>query len=136
MTLDDPALLEQAVSDPVFFLDSIDEPCIIDESQLAPGILSYVKMRVDADRKVNGRFVFTGSQQFGVIRNLGDSLAGRVALLDLRPFSVGEMKDATPLNGGLELFSARTKTKIFFSSSRKAKILTAGIHRSISRIKI
>jgi len=80
VTLDDPAVLEQAHSDPVYFLDSLGERCIIDEIQLAPGILSYVKMRVDADRSRNGRFVFTGSQQFGMIRNLGDSLAGRIAL--------------------------------------------------------
>ena len=51
-------------------------------------------MRVDADRSRNGRFVFTGSQQFGMIRNLGDSLAGRIALLDLLPFAVEEMRQA------------------------------------------
>lgn len=104
MTLDDPAVLEQAISDPVFFLDSIGEPCIIDEIQLAPGILSYVKMRIDADRNRTGRFVFTGSQQFGMIRNMGDSLAGRIALLDLHPFSASEIKKAVPVKGGLELF--------------------------------
>lgn len=106
ITLDDPAALEQAISDPVFFLDSIGEPCIIDEIQLAPKLLSYVKIRVDANRNVNGRFVFTGSQQFGMIRNLGDSLAGRIALLDLHPFSVFEMQEAMYFKGGLELFNA------------------------------
>lgn len=104
ITLDDPAVLEQAISDPVFFLDSQGEHCIIDEIQLAPGILSYVKMRVDADRSRNGRFVFTGSQQFGMIRNLGDSLAGRIALLDLLPFAAGELQQTTEVTGGLELF--------------------------------
>ncbi|TAN38693.1 MAG: ATP-binding protein [Nitrospirae bacterium] len=104
VTLDDPAVLQQATSDPVFFLDSQGERCIIDEIQLAPGILSYVKMRVDADRSRNGRFVFTGSQQFGMIRNLGDSLAGRIALLDMLPFAAGELQQATDVAGGLELF--------------------------------
>lgn len=106
ITLDDPAVLEQAKSDPVYFLDSLGEQCIIDEIQLAPGILSYVKMRVDNDRSRNGRFVFTGSQQFGMIRNLGDSLAGRIALLDLLPFSASEMQQTATLTGGLELFAA------------------------------
>ncbi len=106
VTLDDPAVFEQAHSDPVYFLDSLGERCIIDEIQLAPGILSYVKMRVDADRSLNGRFVFTGSQQFGMIRNLGDSLAGRIALLDLLPFATCEMQQAAPVTGGLELFAA------------------------------
>lgn len=110
VTLDDPALLEQAHSDPVYFLDSLGERCIIDEIQLAPGILSYVKLRVDADRNRNGRFVFTGSQQFGMIRNLGDSLAGRIALLDLLPFAASEMQQATAITGGMELFVASCLT--------------------------
>lgn len=110
VTLDDPAVLEQAHADPVFFLDGLGERCIIDEIQLAPGILSYVKMRVDADRSRNGRFVFTGSQQFGMIRNLGDSLAGRIALLDLLPFAAGEMQQIVAVKGGLELFAASCLT--------------------------
>lgn len=110
VTLDDPVVLEQAHSDPVFFLDSLGEQSIIDEIQLAPGILSYVKMRVDADRSRNGRFVFTGSQQFGMIRNLGDSLAGRIALLDLLPFATDEMQQTESLSGGLELFAASCLT--------------------------
>lgn len=110
VTLDDPAVLEQAHSDPVYFLDSLGDHCIIDEIQLAPGILSYVKMRVDADRSRNGRFVFTGSQQFGMIRNLGDSLAGRIALLDLLPFAAGEMQQTATITGGLELFASSCLT--------------------------
>ena len=104
-TLDDPAVQGLAVTDPVFFLDSLGERAIVDEIQLAPGLLSYVKMRVDQDRSKNGRFVFTGSQQFGMIRNLGDSLAGRIALLDLLPFAAEEIRQATKARGGLELFS-------------------------------
>lgn len=110
VTLDDPASLEQAHSDPVYFLDSLGERCIIDEIQLAPGILSYVKMRVDADRSRNGRFVFTGSQQFGMIRNLGDSLAGRIALLDLLPFAAEEMQQTKAVTGGLDLFATSCLT--------------------------
>ena len=106
VTLDDPAVREQSVDDPAYFLDSLGERCIIDEIQLAPGILSYVKMRVDANRSLNGRFVFTGSQQFGMIRNLGDSLAGRIALLDLFPFAAEELQQAVPADTGLELFVA------------------------------
>jgi predicted AAA+ superfamily ATPase len=110
VTLDDPAVLAQAHADPVYFLDSLGERCIIDEIQLAPEILSYVKMRVDTDRSRNGRFVFTGSQQFGMIRNLGDSLAGRIALLDLLPFAAAEMQQAAPAKGGLELFATACLT--------------------------
>lgn len=103
ITLDDPFFREQAHSDPQLFLDSLGERAIIDEIQLAPDILSYVKMRVDANRSVKGRYVFTGSQQFGLIRNLSESLAGRIALLELLPLSVAEklrhleLPDATAL---------------------------------------
>ena len=110
VTLDDPAVLAQAHNDPVYFLDSLGDRSIIDEIQLAPGILSYVKMQVDAQRSRNGRFVFTGSQQFGMIRNLGDSLAGRIALLDLLPFAVEEFRQAIPADSGLELFATACLT--------------------------
>ncbi len=109
-TLDDPAVLQLAHTDPVYFLDSLGERSIIDEIQLAPGILSYVKMRVDAHRSRNGRFVFTGSQQFGMIRNLGDSLAGRIALLDLLPFAASELQQAVPMESGMELFATTCLT--------------------------
>ncbi|NVN99128.1 MAG: ATP-binding protein, partial [Geobacteraceae bacterium] len=110
VTLDDPVALAQAHSDPVYFLDSLGDRCIIDEIQLAPGILSYVKMRVDEDRSRNGRFIFTGSQQFGMIRNLGDSLAGRIALLDLLPFAALEMQQARATTGGMELYATACLT--------------------------
>lgn len=121
-TLDDPAVLEQALADPVYFLDSLGERCIIDEIQLAPGILSYVKMRVDADRSRNGRYVFTGSQQFGMIRNLGDSLAGRIALLDLLPFAAEEMQRAVFAKDGLALFSASCLTGAYPQLATTAEI--------------
>ncbi len=92
VTLDDPLSREQALSDPIFFLDSVGKRAIIDEIQLAPGLLSYVKIRVDNDRKTKGQYVFTGSQQFGLIKNLSDSLAGRIALLELLPFSITEKR--------------------------------------------
>lgn len=92
VTLDDPFFREQAHSDPLFFLDSLGSRAIIDEIQLAPGLLSYVKIRVDDLRDVKGQYVFTGSQQFGLIKNLSDSLAGRIALLELLPLSVAEKR--------------------------------------------
>lgn len=104
LTLDDPLRREQALSDPQFFLDSAGEKAIIDEIQLAPSLLSYVKMRIDAQRDVKGRYVFTGSQQFNMIRNLSDSLAGRVGLLDLLPFSVAEKKAVSAPRDAVEAF--------------------------------
>jgi predicted AAA+ superfamily ATPase len=60
---------------------------IFDEIQYVPELLSYIKMLIDNDRNKRGRFILTGSQQFNLIKNLGDTLAGRIALLTLLPFS-------------------------------------------------
>ena len=89
-TFDDPVTRQQAINDPLFFLDTVGENAIIDEIQYVPQILSYIKMWVDRHRDKKGVFVFTGSQQFTMIKNLGDSLAGRIGLLELLPFSVSE----------------------------------------------
>jgi hypothetical protein len=104
VSLDDPFFREQAHADPVFFLDSLGERAIIDEIQLAPGLLSYVKVRVDERRGVKGRYVFTGSQQFGLIKNLSDSLAGRIALLELLPLSVAEKRRHISIPDAMGLF--------------------------------
>ncbi|HAA04982.1 MAG TPA: hypothetical protein DCZ69_13160 [Syntrophobacteraceae bacterium] len=104
-TLDDPLARERASSDPAFFLDSLGERAIIDEIQYAPGLLSYVKMIVDQHREQRGRFVFTGSQQFAMIRNLGDTLAGRIVLLELLPFSVAEKRRGLDLADTLTAFT-------------------------------
>lgn len=80
------------MSDPNLFLDQGGTPLIVDEIQYAPELLSYVKIRIDENRNKKGRYLFTGSQQFHLIKNLGDSLAGRIALLDLLPFSLHEKR--------------------------------------------
>ena len=104
ITFDDPLTRDRAISDPQFFIDSLGEKTIIDEIQYAPGILSYVKMKIDRNRDKKGMYIFTGSQQFTMIKNLGDSLAGRIALLDLLPFSVDEKKDSAKLKTTLDYF--------------------------------
>jgi predicted AAA+ superfamily ATPase len=105
ITLDDPFLREQALSDPLLLLDSVGERVIIDEIQLAPGLLSYIKIRIDNNRERKGSYVFTGSEQFTMIRDLGDSLAGRIGLLDLLPFSIAEKSRAIDLPNSLTHFS-------------------------------
>lgn len=105
ITLDDPFLREQALSDPLLLLDSAGDRVIIDEIQLAPGLLSYIKMRIDSHRDRKGCYVFTGSEQFTMIRDLGDTLAGRIGLLDLLPFSVAEKQRAIDLPNTLSIFS-------------------------------
>ncbi|RPJ07379.1 MAG: ATP-binding protein [Spirochaetaceae bacterium] len=94
ITFDDPLERERAAADPNLFLEQMGDKIIIDEIQYVPELLSYIKIRIDENRGEYGRFVLTGSQQFSLMKNIGDSLAGRIAILELLPFSVTEMPEA------------------------------------------
>lgn len=91
ITFDDPLTRERAISDPKLFIDELKNKVIIDEIQYVPEILSYIKIAIDNKRQLKGSFLLTGSQQFTMIKNLGDTLAGRIALLELLPFSSSEI---------------------------------------------
>jgi hypothetical protein len=93
VSFDDPLTRQKAISDPKLFLENVREPTIFDEIQSAPGILSYLKILIDENRNKRGRFILTGSQQFNLIKNLGDTLAGRIALLTLLAFSKKEKRN-------------------------------------------
>lgn len=105
LSLDDPVTRERAASDPRLFLDTAGERIIIDEIQWAPHLMSYIKMDIDSQREKTGSYVFTGSQQFSLIKNLSDSLAGRIAILDLLPLSCQEKRLAIPLPTTLGAFT-------------------------------
>jgi len=89
VSLDELDIRSFAVQDPRGFLERYGSPLIIDEIQNAPQILSYIKSKIDSDRKP-GNWILTGSQQFPLMRNVSESLAGRVAVLTLLSFSQAE----------------------------------------------
>lgn len=94
VSFDDPVVREFAQEDPNGFLDSHqDQPLVLDEVQYVPKLFSYLKVRIDSQRARQGRFVLTGSQQFQMMRDVSDSLAGRVAVLELLPFGLEELGD-------------------------------------------
>ncbi|MGB5734503.1 MAG: ATP-binding protein [Thiohalocapsa sp.] len=91
VSFDDPLEREFARTDPNGFLRRFDErPALLDEVQYVPELLSYIKLRIDAAPGQLGRWLLTGSQQFALMQQLGESLAGRVAILELLPFSAVE----------------------------------------------
>lgn len=90
VSLDELDIRGFAIEDPKAFLGQFSAPVIIDEIQNAPELLSYIKAIVDKDRKA-GQWVLTGSQQFPLMRNVSESLAGRVAVLTLYPLSLEEI---------------------------------------------
>jgi hypothetical protein len=97
-SLDDPRVLELARNDPALFLQRYPGPVLIDEIQYAPGLLPHIKMAVDTDR-IPGRFWLTGSQQFHLMRDVSESLAGRVAVVRLLGLSRRE-QDQQGINAG------------------------------------
>jgi len=77
--------------DPVRFMQTYDNKVIFDEVQKVPELFEYIKDAVDNDRRNNGKYVITGSAQFHLIKNITESLAGRIGLLTLLPFQFSEM---------------------------------------------
>lgn len=90
VSLEDIDRREHAASDPRSFLAQFPDGAVLDEAQRAPALFSYLQTVVDADPR-RGRFVLTGSQQFGLRDGISQSLAGRVGLLELLPFALNEL---------------------------------------------
>ena len=88
-SLDDPILKEQIINDPRLFLKNNPEKLIIDEIQYAPSIFPYLKMKVDENRE-DGMYLMTGSQAFVLMKNVSETLAGRVGILELQGTSLRE----------------------------------------------
>lgn len=90
VTLDDLDARSLAQRDPALFLQTWPAPVIIDEIQYAPQLLSAIKIAVDREQR-NGLFWLTGSQKFELMRGITESLAGRVAIVDLLGLSQAEL---------------------------------------------
>lgn len=91
VTLDDPNLRLLAHDDPALFMQQFPPPLLIDEIQYAPQLLPYIKMAVDRQQQP-GAYWLTGSQQFAMMQGMTESLAGRVAIINLLGFSPGESR--------------------------------------------
>lgn len=89
-SLEDPDVRALATGDPRGFLSQFPDGAVLDEAQRVPELFSYLQTRVDGDGRM-GLFVLTGSQQFGLLEGISQSLAGRVGLLHLLPFALDEV---------------------------------------------
>jgi hypothetical protein len=94
LTLDDETVVEAARFDPVGFIRGLDR-AVIDEVQRAPQLLSAIKKSVDEDSRP-GRFILTGSANILTIPTASESLAGRMEVMELHPFSRGEIIRCAP----------------------------------------
>jgi hypothetical protein len=91
LTLDDRTTLDAALRDPDGFVQGLDGPAVIDEVQRAPDLLRAIKLVVDRARRP-GRFLLTGSAHVLTLAKVSETLAGRVAVHELRPFAWSELK--------------------------------------------
>lgn len=91
VNLEDISTRNQAVDDINGFLDNLGEKAIIDEVQNFPPILSTIQARVDDDKTL--RYILTGSNNFSLLHNSMQSLAGRASLFTVLPFSFSELND-------------------------------------------
>jgi predicted AAA+ superfamily ATPase len=94
LTLDDPILLQSALEEAGSFFKTTPPPVIVDEIQYAPNLFSYIKMSADESGK-KGQFFLTGSQQFKMMKNVSESLAGRIGIINLLGLSLREIKKDT-----------------------------------------
>ncbi|MDN5291946.1 MAG: uncharacterized protein PWQ06_2185, partial [Anaerophaga sp.] len=90
VSLEDPDIRLMATEDPRNFLKTYPEKAILDEVQRVPELFSYIQTHVDQLNK-EGIYLLAGSHNFLLMQNIGQSLAGRTALLKLLPFSHEEM---------------------------------------------
>lgn len=126
-------------ADPKGFLDQISTGLIIDEVQRYPEILSYIQVHID-EHFCPGKFILTGSQNLLVSEKIGQSLAGRVAVLTLFPLTIEELQTAGYREGNYQnailkgfypgLFDKKQTVRLFYTS-----YLQTYVERDVRSIK-
>ena len=94
VSFDDKNMRELAASNPGDFLKAFPGGAVIDEAQKVPELFDAIKLAVDTREYIPGKYILTGSSQFRLKENISDSLAGRVGLIKLLPFSIQELNKA------------------------------------------
>lgn len=127
VTLDDLDARNLAQKDPGLFVQTYTPPLIIDEIQYAPQLFSYIKLIVDKTRQ-NGLFWLTGSQKFHLMQGISESLAGRVAILDLLGLSQAE------LNGKATVSSPFLPDQLWIQNASQNNSVSAPLREIYQRI--
>ncbi len=112
VNLEDPDVRLRAREDALSFFKQYEAPLIIDEIQYVPELLSYIKTKIDTNRKP-GQWILTGSQNFVLMDRITQTLAGRSAVLYLLPLSISERVNnahkAQNMKNRLKSLTARRK---------------------------
>lgn len=87
---------QQVLMDPDLFLRLHPQQAAIDEAQLVPALFSALRVAIDRDRQAKGRFVLTGFSSPDLVSCISESLAGRIALMELSPLTMAEAWELPP----------------------------------------
>jgi len=132
--LEDPDVQVRVRSDPRAFLEGLRPPVLFDEIQNTPELLDYVRTLIDSHPRRMGQWLFTGSQEAPLMRGVSESMAGRAAVLQLLPFSLGETAKVTLLHGGFPEVLARPKGRDLWFASYLQTYLERDV-RSITNVR-
>jgi len=103
VSLEDPDTRMLALDDPRGFIEGLETGTIIDEIQRVPDLMSYMQTLVDR-KKAPGHFIVTGSNQFLLTKHVSQSLAGRISILKLLPFTLKELGELRPARASDYIF--------------------------------
>lgn len=133
VSFDDDAVLRAALQDPAGFVADLPERAILDEVQRVPALFTSLKAAVDHHR-IPGRFILTGSANVLLVPALADSLAGRMGILRLHPFSQCELSGREPkfLDA---LFAGQFRTRVVerLGSELAERIVAGGYPAALAR---
>lgn len=115
--LEDPDVVGRIRADPRAFLDELQPPVILDEIQNAPELFNYIRARIDRAPRATGQWLLTGSQESPLMQGVSESMAGRVAGLQLLPLSTLESPRVTLLGGGYPEVVARPADRALWFAS-------------------
>lgn len=115
--LEDPDTIARLRADPRAFMEEIRLPAILDEIQNVPELLNYIRSNIDRFSGKKGEWLLTGSQEAPLMKGVTESMAGRVAIFHLLPFSSEETERVSILKGGFpEVLSQPSALQIWFRS--------------------
>jgi uncharacterized protein len=97
VTLDRIVVAAEAEENPSRFLDRLAGRTIIDEVQYAPSLFRELKIRIDENRTDYGKWILTGSQQMQLMKEVSESLAGRIGILHLETLSAKELRNSSKI---------------------------------------
>lgn len=137
VSLDDIDNRSEALNDPKFFLSKHKAPLIIDEVQYAPILFEYIEAIVNRTRlevgDANGMYILTGSQKFNLMKNVTESMAGRVGVINMSPLSYNETINREEILFKVDLDVAFEREKHKIDSDQLFESITKGFYPELYR---